>query len=167
MLVKKRCGKCGKLKVLDEFGSNRSRKDGKNPNCKLCHRQYTSGHYQANLAYYRKKARKRNIQVRAEIAGIVTAAKVKPCTDCGRPYPPYVMDFDHVRGVKEFEIGTARTRHVSIEHLLAEIAKCEVVCSNCHRQRTYDRRNGPVTQWIECDSTKVEVGSSSLPRPAV
>jgi hypothetical protein len=50
------------------------------------------------------------------------------------------MDFDHVRGEKLFEIGQAPSKGASLATLLAEIAKCEVVCSNCHRQRTHDRK---------------------------
>jgi hypothetical protein len=32
------------------------------------------------------------------------------------------------------------SHRVSEETLLGEIAKCEIVCANCHRLRTYLRR---------------------------
>ncbi|AJD82175.1 HNH endonuclease [Mycobacterium phage Cosmo] len=51
------------------------------------------------------------------------------------------MDFDHVRGVKEFNIGSYRTKSYSLQRIRDEIAKCDVVCSNCHRIRTHDRKN--------------------------
>ena len=70
---------------------------------------------------------------------IISAAKEVPCADCGISYPSYIMDFDH-RGDKTFSIGSSRTR-VSAARLLAEIAKCDVVCANCHRARTYLRRH--------------------------
>jgi hypothetical protein len=54
-------------------------------------------------------------------------------------YPPYVMDFDHLDG-KEFTISSSGADY-SHAKLVAEIAKCEVVCSNCHRQRTHERRD--------------------------
>lgn len=66
---------------------------------------------------------------------IVRKAKNIPCTDCGQWYPHYVMDFDHVNGKKSFNVGTFGA--ISTERLLAEIAKCDVVCANCHRIRTY------------------------------
>jgi len=47
------------------------------------------------------------------------------------------MDFDHVRGVKLFNVGMMTSR--SFELIDAEIAKCEIVCSNCHRIRTKQR----------------------------
>jgi len=70
---------------------------------------------------------------------IMRERKSVPCTDCGIQYPPYVMDFDHVRGIKEFHIAMS-VQHVSIKRLNAEMDKCDVVCSNCHRIRTYNRR---------------------------
>jgi hypothetical protein len=81
--------------------------------------------------YYQNKFAKKYVQVTNEKKSI-------PCYDCGEEYPPYVMDFDHRPGtVKSFNI--AKERH-SISTLLTEIDKCDVVCSNCHRQRTHQRR---------------------------
>ncbi len=75
-----------------------------------------------------KKYRKRNRE-------IIDAAKDNPCMDCGESYPPYVMDFDHVRGVKLFNVGRGLTKPTAM--VLAEIEKCDLVCSNCHRGRTH------------------------------
>jgi hypothetical protein len=47
------------------------------------------------------------------------------------------MDFDHV-GEKQKEISGLIFTH-STRRLVAEIDKCEVVCANCHRVRTYQR----------------------------
>lgn len=61
--------------------------------------------------------------------------------DCGGYWPdnPEVMDFDHRPGeVKLFGINSAASRRA--RHLLeAEIAKCDLVCANCHRIRTRSR----------------------------
>lgn len=75
---------------------------------------------------------------RSKMGKIVNEKKSVPCMDCGKEYPAYVMDFDHVRGQKLFGIA-ARGRYYSEEILLQEIAKCDVVCSNCHRIRTAKR----------------------------
>jgi hypothetical protein len=74
---------------------------------------------------------------------LVAELKNVPCADCGVKYPPYVMDFDH-RGDKLFEISDAIGREVSLDRFLAEIAKCDVVCSNCHRER----HHGPVAEEV-------------------
>ena len=61
-----------------------------------------------------------------------------PCMDCGMSYPPYVMDFDHVRGVKLFGLCTSEKLY-GFSQIKEERAKCDVVCSNCHRKRTHAR----------------------------
>jgi hypothetical protein len=65
--------------------------------------------------------------------------KDKPCADCGVQYPPCVMDFDHVpeRGPKLFHLGQPER---NLKEVRAELAKCDLVCANCHRIRTWKRR---------------------------
>lgn len=48
------------------------------------------------------------------------------------------MDFDHIDGDKVDNVGHMRYT-AGGNKILEEIAKCEVVCANCHRQRTYAR----------------------------
>lgn len=60
-----------------------------------------------------------------------------PCKDCEQYYPYYVMDFDHVKGDKLRNLASMTT--YSWEKVLAEIEKCDLVCSNCHRVRTHKR----------------------------
>lgn len=67
---------------------------------------------------------------------IVTDYKSKPCMDCDITYPYYVMDLDHVRGSKTFNVG-ANLKSIRMELLILELEKCEVVCANCHRIRTH------------------------------
>lgn len=74
---------------------------------------------------------------------VVDAIKAVPCADCGETYPPYVMDFDHVSGTKLSDVGSMVTRGHSEKRILQEIEKCEVVCANCHRERTHRRRTNP------------------------
>lgn len=52
------------------------------------------------------------------------------------------MDFDHLpQYEKLFNIGSP-SNWTSLYRVKQEIAKCEVVCSNCHRIRTWERKNG-------------------------
>jgi len=60
-----------------------------------------------------------------------------PCADCGEKYLYYVMDFDHVRGKKLFNVGRLVNRGTSLKVLQTEMDKCDIVCSNCHRIRTF------------------------------
>ena len=93
-------------------------------------------HYARNKQQYldRNAARKRKCRE------IYEAAKAKPCMDCGIQYPYYVMDMDHRPG--EIKVGhPSKLCTHGIQKLLDEIAKCDVVCANCHRIRTYNRNN--------------------------
>ena len=67
-----------------------------------------------------------------------------PCTDCNQQYPYYVMQFDHVRGEKVEHVSTliARCHWKLVEE---EVKKCEVVCSNCHAERTHNRHESNYT----------------------
>jgi 5-methylcytosine-specific restriction endonuclease McrA len=59
------------------------------------------------------------------------------CTDCGEP-DIVVLEFDHLRD-KTAAVSALVHQGVSWERVLEEIAKCEVVCANCHRRRTARR----------------------------
>lgn len=67
----------------------------------------------------------------------------RSCTDCGFSGKefPYVLDFDHLDGgrSKSFTIGSWSRAVLSIEAIEQEIAKCELVCANCHRIRTFSK----------------------------
>lgn len=71
---------------------------------------------------------------------IVRRAKAQPCADCGIQYPFYVMQLDHVRGKKRFGLGRIKGSAIAASRILDEIAKCDVVCANCHAARTYTRQ---------------------------
>ena len=62
----------------------------------------------------------------------------RACADCRKKYPHFVMDFDHARGEKKFNISSG-VHKCSMEELQIEIAKCDLVCANCHRIRTHMR----------------------------
>lgn len=69
----------------------------------------------------------------------VRELKSGPCADCDVSYPYYVMDFDHVRGEKYGAVGTMLATGYAMATVEAEIAKCDLVCANCHRVRTFTR----------------------------
>src|ERR1700680_2712090 len=91
----------------------------------------------ADVGTRAKAGRKRTEHARR---ALLVGLKDTPCADCEHEYPSYVMDFDHVRGVKCFNLSRANSRGLSIERILREAAKCDVVCANCYRDRTHQRR---------------------------
>lgn len=109
-------------------------------------------YYEKNKKKYLEYSRRSQEKYRS----LVRAQKDKPCADCGIRYPYYVMDFDHRPDeVKEFGIATIHF-FKSMERLTKEIAKCDVVCSNCHRERTQRRKLAASLK------TSAEAGTSSL-----
>jgi hypothetical protein len=66
-----------------------------------------------------------------------------PCLDCRRRFPFYVMQFDHRDGTKKRYTVSQMISRAGTKTILAEVAKCDIVCANCHRDRTYRRRLGP------------------------
>ena len=56
------------------------------------------------------------------------------CVDCNES-DPIVLEFDHINpNNKKYNISNMMNK--SIKDIDLEIAKCEVVCANCHRRRT-------------------------------
>jgi hypothetical protein len=96
-------------------------------------------HYQANEGVYKERAKNWTTRARRRNQEFVIQAKQKPCADCGNEYPSYVMDFDHVRGEKVANLGRLVNKPATLEAIANEIAKCDVVCSNCHRIRTHSQ----------------------------
>ncbi len=78
---------------------------------------------------------------------IVLELKSQPCADCGRTFPPYVMDFDHL-GEETGEVSSF-VYTMTANRLLAEVERCEVVCANCHRIRTYKPLAGAAERLFE------------------
>ena len=103
-------------------------------------RQCCNAAYARNRDRYVESKAIRRDRIRRELREMVAAIKeASECADCGGHFPAVCMDFDHVGGDKEANvadmIGTCRPQTA----ILAEIAKCEVVCANCHRLRTAAR----------------------------
>jgi hypothetical protein len=63
-----------------------------------------------------------------------------PCADCGVRFPSYVMQFDHRDSSAKNYTVTRMIGRTGRARILEEAAKCDIVCANCHRERTYHRR---------------------------
>ena len=141
----KTCYKCKQSKELTEFSKNSSKKDGVSSQCKMCHKQLRRNHYLKN----KEKILSQVSLLKVEHRNWMTSLKInQPCVDCGNKYPHYVMDFDHIDDNKEFSISWAVMNGLSKKRILEEMSKCELVCSNCHRERTHQRQNKLTTTGI-------------------
>lgn len=114
--------------------------------CKRCRKAYR---HKYHVEYYRKNrdreiarlvplVRKRR---QKRVDWLNKQIKDKPCTDCRHVFSPWQMDFDHRDGTKKVgDVSDLVARMVPLEVLKAEIAKCDLVCANCHRERTHKRQ---------------------------
>jgi hypothetical protein len=60
------------------------------------------------------------------------------CVDCGWNVHPAGLEFDHDPEFVKVE-AVSRLIPFSMDRIRAEIAKCDVVCANCHRLRSVQR----------------------------
>jgi hypothetical protein len=101
----------------------------------------------AQKRWYEKNKQKHiaNVAARNKVARIDARLHVQrlkeesPCTDCKNFFPHYVMQWDHLSD-KLYDVSRAVQDGLSIKTIEAEIAKCELVCANCHCVRTHNRR---------------------------
>ena len=144
----KKCSNCKFLKPLSDFNKWCKSKDGRNPRCRECQCAYGRQLYKLS-AKRRAQVRKSDKSWRKRLAKAVWDYKAeRGCADCGNN-DPVVLEFDHVRGKKSFNVGNAVPSGFSYNRIMAEIKKCVVVCANCHRIRTFKRRVGRESEDVE------------------
>lgn len=99
-------------------------------------------HYQANKEQYRARNLVKRRQIKDRILEIKSETS---CVDCGIMYPgePWLMEFDHVRGEKKYNISQIHLRG-SWRILEEELEKCDLLCVICHRRRSAERG-----RWID------------------
>jgi Fe-S-cluster-containing hydrogenase component 2 len=104
--------------------------------CIQCNKIYQKEHYQKNKKQYMLLLSERKIKIKRKLS---TLKESLPCTDCGGFFMACQMDFDHISGDKTDNISQMAHRTYSWQSIKDEIEKCELVCANCHRKRTYLR----------------------------
>ena len=125
----RRCGRCKVVRPLAMFyltaEQKRAEREGRSRflmPCRLCQREINSA-------------------IRKPRQDYTDAVKVAAgCADCGiRSEHPEIYDFDHLDHTSKVNAISNLMTKGAWGDFLAEIAKCEVVCANCHRIRTRAR----------------------------
>jgi hypothetical protein len=98
-----------------------------------------------SLNYYYKNKEKqlaRNKTKKQSLADFRSAYKEeRGCMDCGGKFPAYVLDLDHRDpSIKSFTPSKLHSQS-SWTKMNEELAKCDVVCANCHRIRTHENKH--------------------------
>jgi len=96
-----------------------------------------------DAAYHDRRREIRTEQKRIRRQGLLLwmqdFKRSRPCADCGGFFHPVAMTFDHLPGSQKRDDVSNLLRSGYRQVLLDEIAKCELVCANCHAVRTYMR----------------------------
>ena len=89
-----------------------------------------------------KQVQRKKLWQQHKLAIIRRYKLMKGCKDCGYREHYYALEFDHSN--PEEKVGNIchmihRTQ--GWNRIKAEVAKCDVVCANCHRIRTYNSKH--------------------------
>lgn len=129
--------------------------------CRLCLKDHRRQRYvQHKKAYIARAARYQKTVIRS---WYVALKEKTPCADCGKFYHHCQMDFDHLRD-KKFRLAGGYLKR-GRRKMMQEMAKCELVCANCHRMRTFLRRqqaDGPCGREPTSNSAKEGSTPSSV-----
>lgn len=145
----KTCGRCGKTKHDSEFNKDKKTKSGLAVYCRSCEKQYRIDNKEYLNLYDRKRYKRRKQQIinntnkrRDRNREFMDSLKQSnnTCIDCGLDFPFYKLEFDHLEAAgKVFNLGDLSSKACSIETILDEVVKCEIVCCNCHKKRGHIR----------------------------
>lgn len=136
----KKCASCLQNKPLSEFHRERATKDGFYAYCKSCQLIANKKHRIKNIERYRMLARERVAKSRNKKKFLYCEfLSQHECIDC-KENNILVLEPDHLEN-KRYNISTMLGGAMKWETVAEELAKCEIVCRNCHIIRTHKRTN--------------------------
>jgi hypothetical protein len=137
----RRCYDCGEIKPIAEFAFHNKAKGTRQGRCRKCHAAYRRDHYLRNRDTYITQEVARIKRYRDENRPLLREyLRAHPCVDCGET-DIVLLDFDHRDPATKRYLVVVLALHKPWSRVLAEIAKCDVRCANCHRRRTAKQFN--------------------------
>lgn len=101
----------------------------------------SSAHYHRNRE---KILARHKIHMEPRFVWLKRYKESRPCTDCKNKFPAECMDFDHLPGTKKLLPVAHLLHYKDFSIVEEEIRKCELVCANCHRVRTFARKRAKI-----------------------
>ncbi len=131
------CNHCGETKPVDEFNWRWKSRGERQRTCRSCQNKQKSNWYLKNKETHKSNVYKNKLKkIEAAREYIWNYLSTHPCQECGEN-DPSVLEFDHVKGKKKAEVTKLMRDGYSIGAIQQEIAKCVVLCANCHKKKTY------------------------------
>lgn len=129
----KKCIKCLEEKSTDQFSFRNKFTGQYNSWCRPCTSSYDKKRYENPSIKQRFSLRGKEAREDRK-AKMIAYLDDKFCSDCGES-DSVVLQFDHKEN-KVINIADAVRRAWSWDHILGEIAKCDIRCANCHQRKT-------------------------------
>lgn len=140
-VVMKGCRRCGKEKELEAFASNSRSSDGHHSWCRACVKQYDADRFQSMPRDRSARLARAKVDRKARQRWLQSLKDGRACGRCGESHVA-CLDWHHRDpGQKRFTIGNMNRVLKSKATVLAEIAKCDLLCSNCHRKEHWDKKD--------------------------
>ena len=126
------CSKC--QSAYTHYGQNRSY-------CKPCKQDYQRKYYAKNPAWRASIRKHSKAKAKRRHAIVRRYKQMKGCACCGIN-DWRILEFDHREAAnKVASVSVLINNSSSWQKIKAEIAKCDVLCCNCHRIKTFE------TEW--------------------
>ncbi len=129
----KTCWKCQTIKLLSDFGKNKSKSDGLQSSCKKCRSTYLKNWYKENHQEQKVRVKASKLKYANTKRALLVEFFKNGCIDCPNKNL-LVLEADHLTD-KTFTLGESLHHH-SVKRIKEELAKCEPRCANCHRIKT-------------------------------
>lgn len=142
-MVTRRCCKCRKDKPEAEFApSFWARKGSQGVWCRKCHSAYNR-EKRLRPGEAERQLDRQNALRASKRAWLDEFKARVGCKRCGETHPG-CLEFHHLNpDLKEATLSFLAGNNASQRILEAEVAKCEVVCANCHRIEHWEQRRDP------------------------
>lgn len=132
------CSKCKQDLPEEKFAIDKQRKSGRSYRCKGCQKKLSKSHYEKNKDSYRQSNNRRMQKLWDWLFSYKSTLK---CERCGFSHP-VALDFHHRNGEEKTDtIAQLLADTKNKEKVLEEIAKCDVLCANCHRITHWDEKH--------------------------
>lgn len=102
--------------------------------CRECMSKYQAARYDRFLRDRLEADRKKRTQL------VHSIKRRRGCAECGETHPA-CLDFHHRdKRQKTVGVGVLVGSTTNMQRILDEIAKCDVLCSNCHRKHHWKHK---------------------------
>lgn len=130
----RRCGTCRQNLPTSLFSKRGGSREGWQHDCKECSKKRHREWQKLNREIVKNQQKSRRIKKKQELVKRFGAV----CLDCGGKFPDCVYDFHHLDPTKKDYYPAFAINQLSFEKMEKELAKCVMLCANCHRIRHFN-----------------------------